>query len=471
MNSLLKTAALSALAAAANAQAFNWTLETPTASPTARERVATATDGTLYYLYGGQNGTSVTGLDQLWSYDGTTWTLQTGAGASCGTRAGASAAFDIARGKLVVFGGKLSFATGAPLLNDTWEWDATNGWVQITPATTTPDTRWLTNNCVYVPGQGVIFHGGVAIDSLGTTYRSNETWRWDGSDWFLLANNGPAVDQPMMVYRSNENDLILHGGQTPTGAAGALELLGQTWRFDFGTSTWTQLTTGGTNPFNSLNAAQGLFGAMAYYNPLTSKMVVHGGNGGSSSSKTWQFDGTDWSDISTNGVGCRNGGMQWVAALGKGVYGPCNEANGAKNRTRTHGPQSWGSFDLSGSDCPVVSSGLTAGLSAASLPWIGSNLAISLTNTTAADLQFVLLGTSTMAPLALSAILPGSGAACDLQITPDVIELASTYNLAIPNNPVFVGVVLYAQGLQTELIGLDIAAANTQFATITVGQL
>ena len=92
MDPLLKVVALSALAATANAQAFNWTLEAPTALPGNRERTATGTDGALYYMYGGQNGSSVAGLDELWSYDGTTWSTLSATGASAGTRAESSSA-------------------------------------------------------------------------------------------------------------------------------------------------------------------------------------------------------------------------------------------------------------------------------------------------------------------------------------------------------------------------------------------
>tara|TARA_R110002072_G_scaffold273219_3_gene433744 strand:+ start:23837 stop:25219 length:1383 start_codon:yes stop_codon:yes gene_type:complete len=460
MNSLLKVAALTGLAATANAQAFNWTLESPTALPGARERTATGTDGTLYYMYGGQTGAAFAGNDELWSYDGTTWTMLTASGASAGTRTGAVGTFDILRGKFVVFGGHNTNGVSGNHDNDTWEWDATNGWVNVTPATGSPDPRWLVNNSVYIPGLGMVFHGGAAWDATGASYQSTETWAWTGTAWALLSSSGPASQNAMMEYRSIQGDLILHGGQN---------MLGETWRFDFGTGTWTQLVTGGTTPFNSSNPTQGLFAAMSYYNPLTGMMIVHGGNGGSSSNTTWQFDGTDWTDISSNGVGCRNGGMHWVDALNKGVYGPCNEANGTRNRTRTHGPQTWGSFTMMGSDCPVVSSGLTAGMSSPAMPAIGTNLDINLTNLTPGNLPLMLVGTAAIPPLSLNTLFAGSGPNCSLQMSPIVIDVTPTFSLAVPNNPIFVGQVLYAQGVQLE--GTVLSAANTQYAVITLGEL
>ncbi|MEZ6037951.1 MAG: hypothetical protein R3F29_10750 [Planctomycetota bacterium] len=466
--SLLNLAVLAGLATAANAQAFNWTLETPGTSPTARERVATGTDGTLYYLYGGQNGTSVTNLDDLWTYDGTTWTQQSVPGFGPGTRAGAVGAYDVARGKFVVFGGKESFATGAPLLNDTWEWDTTNGWVQITTSTT-PDARWLVNNGVYVPGLGVMFHGGVAIDSLGTTYRSNETWLFTGGDWVLFSNGGPAVQDPMMVYRSNQNDLIVHSGQTPTGPT-TVAPTGETWRFDLGTGMWNQIVTA-TTPVNSLNPAQFLFAAMAYYNPNTSMMIVHGGNGANSSSSTWQFDGTDWKNISTNGVGCRNGGMHWINALGKAVYGPCNEANGAKNRTRSHGPSVQSSVVSYGSGCNGQA-GTTLTFAADNDPWTAMTWSGTCTDMSAASpIKLAIWGFATTA-LPVTGIL-GAGAGCTLLNTADTIEVGfsasttHTVSFAIPANPALAGIQLHVQAAEVDLSLLNFALSNG--LTLTIG--
>src|SRR5690606_7847046 len=109
--------------------AFNWTLETPSVTPGPRERTATGTDGTNYYMYGGQNVAAFAGLDELWSYDGTTWNLLTPSGASAGTRTGAVGGYDILRSKFVVFGGNNTNGVSGARDNDTWEWDATNGWV------------------------------------------------------------------------------------------------------------------------------------------------------------------------------------------------------------------------------------------------------------------------------------------------------------------------------------------------------
>ena len=469
MNSLLKVAVLSGLAAAANAQAFNWTLESLAAVPGARERTATGTDGTLYYMYGGQTGAAFAGNDELWTYDGTNWTLVTASGASAGTRVGAVGAFDTARGKFVVFGGHNTNGVAGTHDNDTWEWDATNGWVNVTPASGSPDPRWLVNNSVYVPGFGVIFHGGAAWDAAGTGYKSNETWLWTGSVWVILSNGGPTIQNAMMEYRSNEGDLILHGGQSfnPTAQ------LGETWRFDLGSGTWAQLTTGGTNPFNSSNPAQGLFASMSYYNPITGMMIVHGGNSGSASNKTWEFDGTDWTEISSNGASCRNGGMHWIAALNKGVYGPCNEFNGTQNRTRSHGPQSWASSSSYGLGCNGQG-GTALSFAADNLPWQGATWSGTCTGMSAASpIKLTIWGTATSA-LPLTGIL-GAGLGCTLlnnaALTEVTVSAATSHTVmfAIPATPSLAGFLLNVQAGELDASIGNLATSNG--ISLTVGEL
>jgi len=472
MNISLKILVLCATTAAAQAQGFDWTLESPTTPPSPRERTATGTDGSNYYMYGGQLGATVAGYDELWSYDGAAWTLLTGSGASGpGTRRGAIGTYDIARGKFVVFGGLDTNGVAGERANDTWEWDAVNGWVNVTPASPSPDGRWLTHNGVYVPGFGVVFHGGNAVDATGTTYRSNETWAFVGGAWVLLSNSGPAVQNAMMEYRTLQGDLILHGGQTTNPTSGATELNGETWRYDFGVGTWTQLVTGGVTPFNSSNTTQGLFAAMSYYNPSTGMVIVHGGNGGNSSNKTWQFDGQDWTEITTNGVGCRNGGMHWVSGLGKAVYGPCNEQNGARNRTRSHGPQVQAAVSSYGAGCSGQA-GTTLALAADNEAWVGVTFSATGTGmSVASPIKLSVWGFNT-ASTPITGLL-GAGVGCTLLNTAELIlvDVAAatsfTTTLALPVDPTYTGAQLHLQVGEVDLGPSSLAMSNG--LTVTIG--
>jgi len=463
MRTLFEIIALTGLAASASAQAFNWTLESPLTNPSPRERTATGTDGLNLYMFGGQTGSNTAGLDELWTYDGTDWTLQTASGTGPGPRSGAVGAYDVARGKFVVFGGRASFPGNN--LTDTWEWDATNGWVQIT-TTVTPDGRWLVGHGTYVPGIGVVFHGGNAQDATLTNYRSNETWAFTGTDWALLSNTGPTVQNCSMVYRDVQGDLLLHGGQY--GSTGTTD--GETWRFDLGTGAWTQVVTT-TIPESNDNTPSPMFGHLCYYNPVTALTIVHGGGDNTSGNKTYQFDGSDWSEITTNGPRCRNGGMHWVAVLGKAVYSPCNENNGTTfSRTRSHGPQVDAVTTPYGAGCNGQG-GTPLSLAPDNAPWVGTTFTGTCTGmSVASPIKLGIWGFGTTA-LPITGIL-GAGPGCTLLTTADVIEVAlspattHTVAFAIPADPALAGTDVHVQAGELDLMLGNLATSNGVSLTI-----
>ena len=107
-------------------------------------------------------------------------------------------------------------------------------------------------------------------------------------------------------------------------------------------------------------------GATGYFSEGSGKAILHGGqgNGGPPSSLTWEFDGTDWTDVSWPGTpGIRNAPGVWLATTQKG-YALCGNSSGAENWTQEHGPVAYGSFTVSGTDCQT-SAGLTAEISLA----------------------------------------------------------------------------------------------------------
>lgn len=461
------------LAATADAQIFPWNTLSPSTSPTARERVGSATDGSVIYLYGGQVGTSTIPYDNLLAFDGTTWTELTASGTGAGPRSSPITAWDAARGKLVVFGGKGDAASWNNRLQDTWEWDSLNGWVQQFPVTI-PDKRWLTNG-VYAPGFGLIFHGGNAETAGGSTYTDNQTWAYDGLGWTLVAS-GPTVQNGTLVYRPTDNDLIYFGGTNGSGN------LSDTWSFDLVSLTWTQIPTTTLPTSDGATGGPGLVGATGYFNEGSGKVVIHGGqgNGGPPSSLTWEFDGTDWTEVSWAGTPIiRNAPGQWLAATQKG-YALCGNSSGsARNWTQEHGPVAYGSFIAQGTDCPT-SAGLTSEISSPSMPSIGENFVVEFSNQTPGTVNYIVIGTAALpVPVPMASLLPGSGATCSLQVSTDVALAVLpadatgtkvTLSVPVPNNPAVVGLTVYIQGIQVEN-GPPVAAANSQFASVVFGQL
>lgn len=321
------------------AQVAPWTQLTLGVNPATRERPATATDGNVLYLYGGQSNTTTSTYANLMKFDGTAWTTLSATGSACGPRAGAVMAWDTARGRLVVFSGQGSGGVWGTYDTATWEWDPVGGWSQKFP-TTVPDSRWLVGGAVYVPGVGVVFHGGNAktVPSGSTTYISNETWAWDGTNWNLLTNAGPTIQNGALVYRSASHDLIYFGGNAvPAGPSVAT-----TYRYDVASNTWSQVVTA-TLPTSDVagTTAPGLSAPSAYYHPITGKVVLHGGQGNHGTSLasklTWEFNGVDWTNVSdAASPNIRNSSAQWVSALGKAFSATGNSSNATRNWTLQH---------------------------------------------------------------------------------------------------------------------------------------
>ncbi|MCB9882070.1 MAG: hypothetical protein H6834_09785 [Planctomycetes bacterium] len=472
------TTAFLALTSALGAQPLPWNQVAASTSLTARERAAMASDGNVIYLYGGQVGTTTVGYDDLWSFDGTNWTLITPSGASAGPRSNPGVAWDASRQVLVVYGGM-----GDPWgtrSDETWEWSATTGWTQMSPAVT-PGARWLFN-MVYVPGLGCVFHGGNWVNpTTGTAEADNSTWAYDGLNWNLLSTSGPARHNGKLLYRFAQNDLIYFGGVTN----GSSTSLAETWRLDLLTGTWSQIVTATLPISNTATGGPGLVGAGACIDEVTGKIIVHGGqgNGGPPSSATWEFDGTDWKDVTwaASSPGVRNFDLVWLPAATKAYTGCGNFSGTARNYTWERGPQTYGLFTIMGTDCPT-SAGLTGTISVDSMPAVGSTVTLQFDNLTPTAAPVVLMGSSNVSyvgiplPLLMSSILPGSGAGCSVQVSLDYGQwipastgTSATLPLPIPMGTGILGFSAYVQCLQVEFAGA-VTAANTKHANMVIGQ-
>ena len=97
--------------------------------PSARAGAAMASLGANVVLFGGYDLTSMTLLDDTWSFDGQSWTQASGTGPS--PRSGHAMA--TLRGLVVLFGG----TDGTQPLDDTWTFDG-NVWTQVLTAAGPP---------------------------------------------------------------------------------------------------------------------------------------------------------------------------------------------------------------------------------------------------------------------------------------------------------------------------------------------
>jgi len=256
----------------------NWTQLAPATAPPARENHALAYDLARgrTVLFGGPS------LSDTWEWDGTNWSDRSPPVASSPAfRSNPALAYDSLRARTVLFGGYRGTA-----LTDTWEWDGAS-WFLQTPATIPPVRRYSALAFDARRGRAVLFGGLVAPAALA------DTWEWNGIDWALRApaNSPPPRYWHALAYDSARGRSILFGGQgVPAGA------LADTWEWDG--ATWLQRTPAQSPPAR-------LASALAY-DAARARTVLFGGTTSPTSTSippfwdTWEWDGTNWSQRVSN---------------------------------------------------------------------------------------------------------------------------------------------------------------------------
>ena len=214
-----------------------------------------------------------------WDWDGTTWTQLTTL-SSPQNRMGASMVWDASVSLDVLFGGCLIFDTNYPAnsvaISDIWTWDGST-WTAIAAASGGPPADRYNAAMIYNPDTLTSFvHGG---SNFITGYLS-DTWEWDATayTWAEASTGGPAVANACFVFDTSTSQMILFGGNTPTGPSN------QTWVFDG--ATWTmQATTSTPSP---------RFGARMAVVPSSGIYVYGGTNGIVDFDETWVLDSSTW---------------------------------------------------------------------------------------------------------------------------------------------------------------------------------
>ena len=282
-----------------------WT-QSAASSPSMRPNAAMASDGAGVILFGGGNSTTNV---QTWRWINGAWTLLAPPQSATG-RAAHQMAYDVARARVVLFGGSSSPAPtndvwewtgstwvvrnvkvspthrtaaiayqplrGRSLLfggstNDVWEWDG-SAWIERFPATV-PGPK---NNASLIgTREGALLFGGGPIDG-------NETWTWNGTTWTKRTTATVPASRfgASLAYDSLRNRVVMFGGAT-----GSVPL-DETWVWDG--VDWMQQTPT-RSPSARTNAAMA-------YDSRRDRVVLFGGSGGSATD-TWEWDGTNWNDV------------------------------------------------------------------------------------------------------------------------------------------------------------------------------
>jgi len=220
----------------------------------ARQRVVT---------YGGMDALYAP-LGDTWEYDGQRWTNAVPP-VSPGPKHGHSMWYDPGRQRTALYGGQGTTAI--------WEWDGAV-WSSRQPALS-PSARYE-SACAFDFDRGrMILFGG---DSFGPT---SDTWEFDGSSWIQLnpAHSPEARMGGRLVYDQNGKRALLFGGQSRE------DHINDLWEWEGG--DWKRISESATprigNEFQFV------------YDVARKRLVLHGHVNGDASTSTWEFDGAIWS--------------------------------------------------------------------------------------------------------------------------------------------------------------------------------
>ena len=129
------------------------------------------------------------------------------------------AVYDVARDRIVLFGGASIDSTAAGGYvdqGDTWEWDG-SAWRVAVPAGSGPGARY-NPAMVYDPVKRVTVLYGGAMVNWGTyaSDRRTDTWTYDGQGWTRGADGPAGFGQELVYDTRRENALMLgHAGELP----------------------------------------------------------------------------------------------------------------------------------------------------------------------------------------------------------------------------------------------------------------
>jgi RHS repeat-associated protein len=226
---------------------FTWNQLTAP-GPSGRAYAAMAYDGNdqTVVLFGGLNASGEQGDTWVWSGNSSTWTLKQPTGSGPPARHGAMMAYDDSLQKIILYGG----VANGTFLQDVWAWDGTS-WSRLTSSVSGLGARaWgglvfdkdLPLSEAPNPSGRLLFFGGK--DGSGGYH--NDLWTSaDGVTWTQLSVTGPSARAAFgMAYDDDAQQAVLFGGLTSAGTYS-----NETWRFD-GTQ-WTQVggqTTGVASP-------------------------------------------------------------------------------------------------------------------------------------------------------------------------------------------------------------------------------
>ncbi len=154
----------------------------------------------------------------------------------------------------------------------------------------------------FPPTQVTILFGG--LDSSGTTNCYDSTHGWDGNSWSRVQTTSAPSQRynHQLVYDEARRVLVLFGGHCNNTYPS------DTWIFNG--QSWSQANPD-TAPPGRAQFAMG-------YDPISRRVILFGGancpDGGCKRHDTWAWDGSNWAEISDDGIGASHANQNQTMA-------------------------------------------------------------------------------------------------------------------------------------------------------------
>lgn len=180
-------------------------------SPRLEVRMVYDPSTTTSILFGGRSavdyGTAVSYYtNETWVWNGTRW-AQRFPDHSPSPRSAQSMAFDTARSRVVLFGGR---ENDKDVVGDTWVYE-NNDWRELHPASA-PTARQIAGLAYDPLRDRVVLFGGTNLNAAGTAVETRfDMWEFDGTTWHQVMAEGPKVNKPMLVWDGVRHQMIMMG--------------------------------------------------------------------------------------------------------------------------------------------------------------------------------------------------------------------------------------------------------------------
>ena len=277
----------------------DWTQVVTAHAPSSRVGTRLAYDlaRSKVVLFGGDDGSRAhTVFQDTWNYDGVDWTQLATANAPS-PRSETAMTYDTARLRVLLYGGRAN----QTLFNDTWSFDGTN-WTNVVPLTV-PAVQVDPNMAAdAVTGEVLLFTGEDT-----TAGAEPRTFAWNGTDWQPRAL--PAVP-PLRLLHGLADDAhgqqLLFGGRNATLSGRGVPNFADTWLFDG--AKWA--------PRNPPNAPTARAAFALATDTARNRVVLFGGDDATNwFGDTWTWDGFTWRNVANAGPAPRShGAMAYDAA-------------------------------------------------------------------------------------------------------------------------------------------------------------